>query len=202
MHTNQLVLAELDPALLEQWQREGKQKAAGFTLGFWDGEYPEDHLDAIAELSDVMNTAPRENLDMEDTHMTPERLRQTEQAEAAVAMQRWTLYATETATGRLVGFTEVHWKPSSPQVINQGSTGLFPEFRGLGLGRRLKAGMLARIVRDRPGAKFVRTDNANSNAAMLAINHALGFKPYVSSCLWQLETNKAEAYLEEVSERN
>ena len=195
MHTNQLALADVDGALLEQWQAEGAERAAGFTLGFWDGAYPDDQLDAIAKLTDVMNTAPRENLDMEDMHFTPDQIRQQEKMMAAVGTERWTLYATETATGRFAGFTEVNWKPSRPEIVSQGMTGVFPEFRGLGLGRWLKAAMLARILEGRPEAKFVRTDNANSNAAMLGINHALGFTPYLSHCVWQLEVGIAVAYL-------
>ena len=195
MHTNQLTLSELDPALIDHWQEDGAMRAAGFTLGFWDGAYPDDQIEAVAKLIDVMNTAPRENLDMEDMHMTPDQLRQREQMEAAMGVQRWTLYATEAATGRFAGYTETSWKPSRPQIVSQGGTGVFPEFRGLGLGRWLKAAMLARIVKDRPEAKFVRTGNADSNAAMLGINHALGFKPYLSNCVWQLDISKALAYL-------
>ena len=195
MHINQLALSDLDLALIERWQTEGAVRAAGFTLGIWDGAYPNDQLDAIAKLTDVMNTAPRENLDMEDMHTSPEQIRQREQMEAAMGVQRWTIYAAETGTGRFAGFTETTWKPSRPEVVSQGGTGVFPEFRGLGLGRWLKAAMLARILTDRPEAKFVRTGNADSNAAMLGINHALGFKLYMSTCVWQIETEQAQAYL-------
>lgn len=197
MHTNQLALADLDRALLNRWQAEGQKRAAGFTLGFWDGAYPDDQIDAIAKLTDVMNTAPRENLDMEDMHFTPDQIRQQEKMMAAMGTQHWTVYATESTTGRFAGFTEVQWNSNRPEIVSQGGTGVFPEFRGLGLGRWLKAAMLARILADRPEAKYVRTGNADSNAAMLGINHALGFIPYISRCVWQLDTEKALAYLAE-----
>ena len=195
MHTNQLVLADLDPALVAQWLAEGQTRGAGFALGVWDGPYPEDQLEAIAALNDVMNTAPRGDLDMEDMHFTPEQIRQMEQQMAAAGTQRWTLYAGEAATGRFAGFTEVWWNPNRPEIVSQGGTGVFPEFRGKGLGRRLKAAMLDRVGRERPEAKFVRTGNADSNAAMLGINEALGFRPYISRCVWQIETAKALAYV-------
>ena len=194
-HTNQLVLADLNAALVARWQAEGRERAAGFTVGFWDGPYPDDQIEAIAALNEVMNTAPREKLDMEDMHFTPEHLRQMEQGMVAAGTQRWTLYAAQAGTGRFAGFTEVTWNPNRPLVVGQGGTGVFPEFRGLGLGRWMKSAMLDRVQRERPEAEFVRTGNADSNAAMLGINRALGFKPYLSHCIWQVETEKAAAYL-------
>jgi len=134
-HTNQLVLADLDAALVARWQAEGPRRAAGFALGFWDGPYPEDQLEAIAALNEVMNTAPREKLDMEDMHFTPEHLRQMEQMMTAGGSQRWCLYAAEAQTGKFAGFTEVFWNPNRPLVVGQGGTGVFPEFRGVGRGR-------------------------------------------------------------------
>ncbi len=201
MHTNQLTLAELDHALIARWQAEGQARAAGFTLGLWDGPYPDDQLEAIAALNDVMNTAPRDGLDMEDMHFTPEHIRQMEQQMTAGGTQRWTLYATESATGRFAGFTEIFWNPNRPQIVSQGATGVFPEFRGKGLGRWLKAAMLDRVIRERPEARFVRTGNADSNAAMLGINQALGFQPYMSRCVWQLDTDKALTFLEGKAEK-
>ena len=196
-HTNQLVLADLDTALVARWQAAGRERATGFTLGSWDGPYPEDQIEAIAALNEVMNTAPREKLDMEDMHFTPEHLRQMEQGMVAAGTQRWTLYAAEAGTGRFAGFTEVYWNPNRPLVVSQGGTGVFPEFRDRGLGRWMKAAMLDRVLRERPQAEFVRTGNADSNAAMLGINQALGFKPYLSHCIWQLDTEKALGYLGE-----
>ena len=77
----------------------------------------------------------------------------------------------------------------------QGNTGVFPEFRGRRLGRWLKAAMLEKVLRDRPEARFLRSSNADSNAAMLRINQELGFRPYLSRTIWQTEIEKIEAYL-------
>ena len=197
MHTNQLVLAQLDRDLVSRWLDEGPARAPGFTVGFWDGPYPDDRIEAIAALVRVMNTAPRDGLDMEDQHVTPDQIRQIEQYLAHGGTERWTAYAAE--GGRLAGYTEVHWKAGRGEIVTQADTGVSPAFRGRGLGRWLKAAMLDRIVRERVGAKFVRTGNADSNAAMLGINRALGFTPYVSRCVWQLDTAKALAYLAERS---
>ena len=65
-HTNQLVLADVDRALLRTWCEEGAANAADFEIGLWTNTYPEDELAAIAELGNVMNTEPRGDLEVED----------------------------------------------------------------------------------------------------------------------------------------
>ncbi|MFN8493766.1 MAG: GNAT family N-acetyltransferase [Caldilineaceae bacterium] len=194
-HANQLVLADLDPKLIQQWLAQGAKLAEDFELGLWVGALPEERLAAIADLFNVMNTAPRDQLEVEDFQVTPERLREIERSLAARQAERWTMHITERATGKLVGFTDVFWHPNRPQLLNQGDTGVFPEYRKRGLGRWLKAAMLEKVLRERPQVKFVRTGNADSNAAMLKINYELGFKPYLSHTVWQVETEQVANYL-------
>lgn len=194
-HTNQLVLADLDRTLLGRWLAQGAQRTDAFELGVWMGPYPAAYLDEIAALTDVMNSAPRDQLEVEDFHMTPDQLRQQEQSLQATGTERWTVYVVERATGKFAGFSEVFWNANRPTILGQGSTGVFPAYRNRGLGRWLKAAMLAKVLRERPAVKFIRTGNADSNAAMLKINQELGFQPYRSHCVWQVETTQAAAYL-------
>jgi GNAT superfamily N-acetyltransferase len=105
------------------------------------------------------------------------------------------MYVRERDTGRFAGMTEVTWHPNRPEIINQGMTAVFPQDQGRGLGRWLKAAMLEKILRERPQARWVRTGNADSNAAMLKINRELGFVPYESHYVWQVETDQVEGYL-------
>ncbi len=191
--TNQLNLADLDRELLRQWQERAPKTE--FELGLWEGPYPEEDLDAVVALLEVMNTAPRDNLEMEDWHWTAEQLRQREASLAQRKTERWTMYAREIKTGRLAGYTEVFWGPFEPETLYQGDTGVFPQYRNQGLGRWLKAAMLEKVLRDRPQVKRVRTGNANSNAPMLKINYELGFKPYKSWSTWQVELDRVLEYL-------
>lgn len=194
-HTNQLLIAELNRELLTEWLAKAQAHLTRFELGLWDGPYPTEQLEMIAKLNDLTNEQPLGELEIEDMHMTPEQLRQTEDNLFARGSQRWTFYLVDHATGAFAGYTEVTWNPNRPEILQQGMTGVFPHYRNLGLGRWLKAAMLDKVVRELPQVKYVRTGNADSNAAMLKINTALGFKPYLANTLWQVELEKVQAYL-------
>jgi len=77
-HTNQLRIVDLDRGKLADWLARGQRSLAEFDLGFWDGAYPEESLEAVAELYELINQQPMGELDVEDDHATPERLRQME----------------------------------------------------------------------------------------------------------------------------
>ncbi|HWQ14155.1 MAG TPA: GNAT family N-acetyltransferase [Roseiflexaceae bacterium] len=194
-HINQLALDELNHDLVRGWLERAPERASGFDLGFWDGPYPEDELAAIARLHGVMNTAPRGTLDLEDFNVTPDLLRDWERTMAASGEQRWSAYVRERATGAFAGFTEVFWNPNRPHLLWQGATGVFPHFRRRGLGRWLKAAMIARVLRERSSVRFIRTGNADSNAAMLKINYELGFKPFIANTIWKIDCARVRAYL-------
>jgi GNAT superfamily N-acetyltransferase len=196
VHTNQLKIAELDRDLVRQWQERACERAAGFELGYWDSAYPEDDLQAVSDLMQVMNTAPRGTLNYEDEKFTPAQIRQIEKTIFARGDQRRAIYVREKATGKFAGFTQVIWNPNRPQILQQLETGVFPAYRNHGLGRWLKAVMLDKALREHPEIKYVRTGNADSNAAMLKINHELGFKPYLSQTVWQVEIDQVEKYLQ------
>lgn len=194
-HTNQLALAELDRDLLRRWQAQAAHTATDFELGLWTGAYPEAQIEAIVHLHEVMNTEPRDQLDLEDFHWTADHIRQWETSLRAQGTERWTMVAAERATGALAGFTEVFWNANRPHLLGQGDTGVFPAYRNRGLGRWLKATMLEKVLAERPQVRLVRTHNADSNAAMLKINREMGFKPYLAEAIWQVETQQVAAYL-------
>lgn len=193
--TNQLNIAELGQSLIRRWIENAPTDE--FELGLWNSAYPEAEIEAIAKMIDVMNAQPKDDLERDDWHWTPEDLRQYQRSLASRKVEQWTLYARDCRTRELAGYTEVLWNPYQSENLIQGDTGVLPKFRNKGLGRWLKAMMLEKVLRERPYVKRIRTGNANSNAPMLKINDELGFKPYKDWSTWQVELNQVLEYLEE-----
>lgn len=196
-HTNRLVLADVDREMVTRWIEDGPERAPGYSLVSCDGAYPEDLIEQIVDLGQVMNTAPRGDIDMEDWHWTVDQMREAEKELVASGTDRWYIAARHDATGQLVGFTELFYNPKTqPETMFQGGTGVRPEHRGHALGKWLKAVNIDRVFRERPGIVDIRTGNADSNDAMLGINKALGFKPYYGTTAWQISVEKARAYVD------
>ncbi len=186
-HTNQLLLADLDREYLERSLREAPTEQ--FEIGWYIGDYPESELEAICRLTEVMNTAPRGEMEFNDFKVTPDDLRITVEQCKINGLEFRFLYAKERATGRYAGFTQTGFHPNRPHILSQWGTGVLPEYRGHRLGAWLKAAMIEHIERERPSVDRIRTGNADSNEAMLRINYALGFKPLISRTEWQLEVD-------------
>ena len=196
-HLNRLDLAKVDRGLVRRWIEEGPGRAPGYSLVPIDGPYPDDLVDDIIEVHHVMNDAPRDDLDMEDSKLTVEQMREIEKSMLAAKTERWAIFARHDESGRLVGLTDVAWNPEQRETVWQGNTGVSREHRGHALGKWLKAVMLQRILDERPYAKDVRTGNADSNDAMLGINKQLGFEHYIADTGWQVSVEKLRAYVDD-----
>lgn len=195
-HVNHLPLAEVDRAKLEQWVAEASTRSAGYELIGWDGPVPEEYLDEWVDIVLVMNTAPRDDLGVNDFTFTVEMARDFERQDAAHKNESWTLVARRIADGAWAGFHDVHYRPASPTVVWVGATGVRPEHRGAALGKWLKAAMTLRVMDERPQVTEIRTGNADSNDAMLGINREMGYRPFIGGTAWELSVDEAEAWLE------
>ncbi len=195
IHTNRLLLAEVDPELVRNWVAHGPQRAEGYSLVAVDGRYPDDIVDQVANVYGVMNTAPRDDLQFEDVTHTVEQIREREKVQDAEKTARWSIFARHDASGEIIGLTEIYYNPASPDTMWQGDTGVDPGHRGHALGKWMKAQMIERILSEHPHVVDIRTGNADSNDAMLGINDALGFRPYIAQMNWQVTVERVQAYL-------
>ena len=184
-------LAELDGALVAAWLRAGPERAPDVDLAWLGSPYPAEHLASLATVMRAMNDIPLGDLQVGDRTVTPATLQDQDGMWRSRGDERWTLIARRRSDGVIVGATETLWNPANPSVLMQLSTVVVREARGRGLGRWLKAAMLERVLRERPEARLVRTENASLNAPMQVINDALGFRVALTETVWQVEVGVA-----------
>ncbi len=190
-HMNQLALSEVDRAMVRDW---AAIDPAGYRLAWIDAEVPAELMRNVIVAYDTMNTAPRGETAMDDWNTTPEQIRDWDRSRRATGRERRLVLAIHKATGDTAGYTELIYDPNVPHVIWQQGTAVVPAHRSQGIGKWIKGAMLERALRDWPAARLVRTGNADSNAAMLAINTRLGFKPAWAQSIWEIGITDARRY--------
>jgi mycothiol synthase len=190
---SELVLADVDWTMIANWTRAARARDLGYRLEMIDGVFPE-HLRAdAATLHHIMQTAPRDDLDVGDVIVDTQFVAELDRSLVEAGRTRWTVFVRDPA-GACVGGTEVTFESWDARTVLQQNTGIDRAHRGVGLAKWAKAAMLERIRHERPEAKRVRTDNAFSNAPMLAINDALGFKVISTRTEWQTDVGKMSAH--------
>jgi len=191
---NRLDLTKLDWDMVEEWAKEGPIRSPDSKLEFFH-ECPEEILEEYCKIyTTVLNQAPREDLDVGDWIITPERRRKAEQHQKDVDVT-WLTTVTREPNGEISGLTEVMYRPSKDPLIYQELTGVPEKYRGSGKGKWLKAIMLKEIRQRFPTVTTVVTGNATTNAPMLSINERLGFKVHNESIVAQMKTEDLEKYL-------
>lgn len=176
---SRLRVHEVDQSLIDGWIADATDKTADYSLVCFEGSVPDEHVQAVIELEETMNDAPRDDLDMEDWHQTVEEFRDGERR-ALERGDKWLyLAARHNATGQFAGFTFVQWHPELPQLAWQGGTAVRREHRGHAIGRWLKATNYNALRAANPAVEFIDTWNAGTNKWMLAINDDMGYRPYI-----------------------
>jgi GNAT superfamily N-acetyltransferase len=185
--TSELRLAEVDWAMVQRWMADAAGRRLGYTLDFLDGLYPEALRADGARFHHIMQTAPRDELEVGDVLITADDVAEFDAHLTASGRHRWTVLVRG-PSGTCVGGTEVTFVSWDPSIVYQQNTGIDPAHRGLGLAKWCKAFMLEHLRENRPGVERVSTGNASSNQPMLAINHALGFEASYTQRDWQADT--------------
>jgi len=182
---NRLYFKDADWALIERWDAEGVARNPGTAI-LSVREFPEaDIQDYARAYTETINQQPMGALNLR-MEVTPEQIRYGEVKSREKGLLETTIYTRE-PDGRVSGLTETAYLPDLPHVVRQMLTGVRKEYRGRGLGKLLKARMLLHIRREYSGVNYVATGNADSNAPMMAINNALGFKKHRPVLLYTLK---------------
>lgn len=170
---------------LDREYAQAQEQAAGYELVRMPGAVPDELLPAIATMTEAINDAPNDELDFEDESFPPERIRAYETAQTAAGRRIYRLVARETETGAFAGHTVVAVDTEQPWLAGQHDTSVVRAHRGHRLGLLLKIGMLRWLREVEPQLRTVDTENAASNAHMIAVNEALGYEVVARSVEWQ-----------------
>jgi GNAT superfamily N-acetyltransferase len=146
----------------------------GFALRSWTDRTPDDLLDTLVDARDAINDAPS-TPGIEPDRFSPARVRELEETVARRGVQARLTVALDPAD-RIVGFTELRVGPEPGALATTEDTAVLADHRGRGLASWIKAESLRLLRADRPDVDRVVTDNAETNASMLAVNARLGFR--------------------------
>lgn len=114
------------------------------------------------------------------------RVQERDRLDADTGWDKVTTAVLHEPSAELVAFSLLEW-PQGPSVwAGQEDTFVAREHRGNGLGLLTKVGNVNLLRQVNPAAKRIHTWNADENQHMLAINHALGFRPLTVTGEWQL----------------
>jgi mycothiol synthase len=193
-HENVLLLAELDLELMNQWVDEGPQRAPGYSVSVHVGRYPEDLLDGMAHLYHVLERDAPAPDSWEPRVWTKDTVKEFIDHFLRVG-EAITAVAIDGETGHTAGMSQLFRRHSDPANWTVTTTMVDPEHRGRALGKWVKGLVNLEALRLWDGGVHEQTGNAHTNAAMLAINHAMGFREEYVMTNVEVELGAIDRYL-------
>lgn len=181
IQVSQLALDTISSQHISEWRAASPTHK--YHLKYWKSHVPDEYLSQYATVLKSLNDSPH-NEEEDDFSPTAEEIRalglQAEQRGEVI----FYVAAVDQQTGQLVGVSESSWSPTNPQTARQMVTTVVPSARQQGIGRWIKAEMLAILQQQAVGAKFIRTTNVDSNDHILRINRDMGFLHHSMNTQW------------------
>src|SRR4029077_14129138 len=196
---NRLDRPHVNWAKLRRWVDEGPRRSPHTKFESYDGRLPVSMLDDYSpQLSSLLNTMPFGDLDHGEIVVTPAILLDWfARMDLSGQVGHWMM--TREPDGTISGITDMFYAPYSPTIVHQGFTGVRSDARGRGLGKWLKAAIAIHLHQLYPQAEWFTTDNASSNAPMLAINTKMGFRTYRVGTEYQISRDQLAARFKELA---
>jgi GNAT superfamily N-acetyltransferase len=155
---------------------EAERYGEAYDLVRIDGPTPDELVEGLVAVTEAINDAPNDDLEYDDEVHDADRIRAYEQAQLAAGGHFLRVLAVHRETGEVAGHTVVVVDGEQPAYAEQHDTTVLPRHRGRRLGLRLKADMLCWLADVEPGLRVIRTDNAETNGPMIAVNERLGYR--------------------------
>ncbi len=178
-------LRTMDRERITRLAAQARQQAQEYELLRLSGAVPQDLLEQVARMTEAINDAPTDDLDVEDEVFSPDRIRAFEAAQDAYQRRMYRLVARHRSTGELAGHTMVGVSVQQPWQAWQFDTSIVKRHRGNRLGLLLKAEMLGWLGEAEPQLHRLDTGNAATNAHMIGINETLGYQITARLIQWQ-----------------
>lgn len=168
----------MDEATLARLEAEAARHSEGYTLRTVVGPIPDDLVPGFLTLHNLMNVEmPTGDIELEEGRRTPEVQAMQEDELREAGRTRLTVLAYSPDGDAVAYSNVVSAAPDSHDPgIDQWATIVRPDHRGHRLGLAVKCALTRAIQENFPGAEYVRTQNAETNAPMVAINEAMGFE--------------------------
>ncbi len=146
-----------------------------YEIRSWRGACPDELVDGYADVRRLMvQEAPSGDAGLENEHWDAARVR-TEEAKWAKSGRVPQVSVAIARDGSVVGHTQLIFPNESVEVY-QWDTLVLPSHRGHGLGLTLKVFTMHEVADLLDGRRRIHTYNAASNAPMIAVNEAMGFR--------------------------
>jgi len=181
---SQLEAATVDRARFTAWAAPS-EKNAHYRIEAYVGRTPEHLLLPLVTANEAMHDAPLGDLEFEFPAPDPERRRAGDALNEAAGVRNHVIAAVA-EDGAVAGFHEMFVVPGF-RMADVGNTGVPAKFRGHGLGLRLKADLMLRVLAAEPEVEVVSTWNASDNRPMLRVNETLGYVKCEAWSNWQFD---------------
>jgi GNAT superfamily N-acetyltransferase/RimJ/RimL family protein N-acetyltransferase len=162
---------------LSAWAAEATPHHVGYSITTYVDDVPRRLLGSLCHVRNQLSLdAPTGDIELEAEAMTPDVFLQRQAMQRDMGLTTYWTLATD-ARGETVAFTCVGIPADPPDLVYQWGTVVLRDHRGHRLGLAVKTANLAAVQADHPERTRVSTQNAETNAPMVAINEKMGFRP-------------------------
>jgi RimJ/RimL family protein N-acetyltransferase len=168
----------MDEGTLARLEAEAARHSEGYTLRTVVGPIPAELVPGFLELYNRMNVEmPTGEIELEEGRRTPE-VQAAQEAELRDQGRTRLTVLAYSPTGEAVAYSNIVTgaSDSDDPGVDQWATIVRPDHRGHRLGLAVKCALTRAVQEHFPDAEYVRTQNAETNAPMVAINERLGFE--------------------------
>ncbi len=195
---SRLFFSEIGTDLLNKWIKEAERKNPGTGIYVLKERVPDNLvLEYVKSFNEIKNQMPLDQLEKSKRTFNVKELRQRELSDKLVGNLTINVITVE-KNGVISALTQVKRFVGKDKFFWQGLTGVVFDYRGIKLGKWVKARMLLFLKENYPKTVAIDTGNADSNIPMLHINNQLGFKKFKETISIQISLENLEIYLKSI----